>query len=56
MIFGEGFLPLALYTPVSDCRAAVLVLVRPEYFISPVPAISGEHSPIHHRGRCLMGD
>jgi hypothetical protein len=29
VIFDEGFLPLALDTPVSDCRAAVLVLVCP---------------------------
>ncbi|KAG8265992.1 hypothetical protein J6590_081561 [Homalodisca vitripennis] len=36
--------------------AALLVLVRPGYFISPVPAISGEHSPIHHPGRRPMGD
>jgi hypothetical protein len=39
------FLPLALDTPISNCKAAVLVLVRPGYFISPVPAISGEHPP-----------
>jgi hypothetical protein len=25
-------------------------LVRPGYFISPVPSISVEHSPIRHRG------
>ena len=56
MTFDQGFLPLALDTPVSNCRAAVLVLVRPEYFISPVPAISGEHPPIRHRGRRPMGD
>jgi hypothetical protein len=43
VIFGKGFLPLALDTPVSNCKAAVLVLVRRGYFISPVPAISGEH-------------
>jgi len=29
-------------TPVPNCKAAVLVLVRSGYFISPVPAISGE--------------
>ena len=51
MIFDQIFLPLALDTPVSNCKAAVLVLVRPGYFISPVPAVSGEHSPIRHRGR-----
>ena len=28
VIFDEGFLPLALDTPVSDCRVAMLVLVR----------------------------
>ena len=33
----EGFLSLALDMPVSDCTAAVLVLVHPGYFISPVP-------------------
>jgi len=35
VIFDQGFLPLALDTPVSNCRAAVLVLVRPGYCISP---------------------
>ena len=43
MIFDQVFLPLALDTPVSNYKAAVLVLVRPGYFISPVLAISGEH-------------
>ena len=56
MIFDQGFLPLALDTPESNCKAAVLVLVRPGYFISPVPAISGEHSPIRHQGRRPMED
>jgi hypothetical protein len=56
VIFDEGCLSLTLDRPVSNCRAAVLVLVRPGYFISPVPAISGEHSPIRHRGRRPMGD
>jgi hypothetical protein len=51
VIFDEGFLPLDLDTSVSNCKAAVLVLVHPWYFISPVNAISGEHSPIRHRGR-----
>ena len=37
VIFDQGFLPLALDTPVSNCKAAVLVLVHPEYFISLVP-------------------
>jgi len=49
VIFGQGFLPVALVTPVSNFKAAVLVLVCPEYFISPVPAISGEHSPIRQK-------
>ena len=44
MTFGQDFLALALDTPVSNCKAAVLVLVDPGYFISPVPAISGQHS------------
>jgi len=48
VIFDQGFLPPALDMQVSNCKAAVLVLVRPGYFISPVPAISGEHSPIRH--------
>ena len=56
VIFDQGFLPLALDTPVSNRKAAVLVLVLPRYFISPLPAISGEHSPIRHRGRCPMED
>jgi len=54
--FGQGFLPLALDTPVSNCKAAVLVLVRPGHFIFPEPAISGEHSPIRHQGRRAMED
>jgi hypothetical protein len=54
VIFGQGFLPLALDTPVSNFKAAVLVLVRPGYFIFPVPSISGEHSPIRHPGRRPM--
>jgi len=29
VIFDQGFLPLALDTPVSNCKAAVLVLVPP---------------------------
>jgi len=56
VIFDEGFLPLALDMPVSNCKAAVLVWVRPGYFISPVPAISGEHSPIRHPGRRPIED
>ena len=56
MIFDQGFLPPALDTPVSNCKAAMLVLVRLGYFISPVPAISGEHSSIRHWGRHPMED
>ena len=52
MIFGQGFLPLSLQKSISNCWAAVLVLVHPGYFISPVPTISGERSPIRHLGRC----
>jgi hypothetical protein len=33
----------------------VLVLVRTAYFISPVPALYGEHSPIRHQGRAPVG-
>ena len=42
MIFGQGFLPLALDNLISNCQAAVIGLVHPGYFISPVPTISGE--------------
>jgi len=49
--FSQGFLPLALDKSISNCRAAVLVLVHPGYFISPVPTIFGERSPIRHLGR-----
>ena len=31
-------------------------LVHPRYFISPVPTISGEHSPIRHPGRHPIED
>jgi hypothetical protein len=54
VIFDQGFLPLALDRSVSDYLAAVLVLVRPGYSISPEPAISGELFPIHHTGRRPM--
>jgi len=37
-------------------QGSSVVLVRPEYFISPVPAKSGEHSPIRHQGRRPMED
>jgi hypothetical protein len=56
VIFDQGFHRLAFDTPVSDCLAAVLVLVCPGYFVSPVPAISGELSPIRHLGRSPMED
>jgi len=56
VIFGQGFLPVALDTPVWNCKAAVLVSVRPGYFISTVPAIPGEHSPIRYQGRRPMED
>jgi len=56
VIFDQDFLPLAFDKPISNCKTAVIVLVRPEYFISPVPAMSGEHSPIHHQGRRPMED
>jgi hypothetical protein len=56
VIFDQGFLPLVLDKPISNCKAAVPVLVRPGYFISPLPAISAEHSPIHHQGRRPMDD
>jgi hypothetical protein len=56
VIFDQDFLPLALYKPISDCKAAVLVLVHPECFISPVPAIPGEHYPNRHQGRRPMED
>jgi len=52
----RGFLPLAFTDPSVNCKAAVLVLVCPGYFFSPVPSISGEHSPIRHLGRHPMGD
>jgi hypothetical protein len=56
VIFDQGFITLALDKPISNCKAAVPVLVRPGYLISPVPAISGELSPIHHRGKRPMED
>jgi len=56
VIFGLGFLPLALDNSISNYRAAVLVLVHPGYFISPVPTISDERSPIRQLGRSPMAD
>jgi len=44
VIFGQGFLPLALDNSIANCLAAVSGLVHPGYFISPVPTISGERS------------
>jgi len=55
VIFGQGFLPLALDKSISNCLAAVLVSVHTDYFISPVPTISGERSPVRHLGRRPMG-
>jgi len=52
VIFDQGFLPLAFDTPVSNYKAALLVLVRTGYFISPVPAIF----PVRHRGRPPIKD
>jgi len=43
IFFFRGFLPLAFTDPSVNRKAAVLVLVCPGYFISPVPSISGEH-------------
>ena len=56
VIFGQGFLLLALDKSISNCRAAVIVLVHPGYFICPVATISGERSPIRQLGRRPMGD
>jgi len=56
VIFGQGFLPLALDNLISNCQAAVIGLVHPGYFISPVPTVSGERSPLRHLGRHRMGD
>ena len=56
MIFGQGLLPLALDKTISNCRAAVLVLVHPECFISPLRTIPGESSPNRHLERRPMGE
>ena len=56
MIFGQGFLPLALDISISNCRAPVLILVHTGYFIFPVPTISGERSPLRHLGRRPIGN
>jgi len=39
VIFDQGFSPLALDTPVPNCKAAVLALFHPGYFICPGPTI-----------------
>jgi hypothetical protein len=54
VIFFRGFLPLGFTEPSVNRKAAVLVLVCPGYFISPVRSISGEYSPIRHPGRHPM--
>ena len=36
----RGFLPLAFDNSMSSCKVADASLVRPGYFISPVPAIA----------------
>ena len=53
--FFQSFLPLAFTDPSLNRKAALLVLVCPGYFISPVLSISGKHSPICHPGRHPMG-
>ena len=55
VIFGQGFLPLVLDKSISNCQAAMLVLVHPAYFIFPLPTISGERCPIRHLARRPMG-
>ena len=42
VICDRGFLPLAFDKSISSSKAADATLVRPGYFISPVPAMSGE--------------
>jgi len=56
VIFEQGSLPVALDKSISNSRAAVLVLVHPGYFISPVPTISGERYAIHHLRKRPMGE
>ena len=55
VICDRGFLPLAFDKLMSSCKAADATLVRHIYFISPVPAIFGEHFPIRHLRRGPMG-
>ena len=55
LVFCRGFFPQPLKVPLLH-KAVVLILVHPGYFISPVPTISGEPSPIRHLGRRSMGD
>ena len=45
VICDRDFLALAFEKSISSCKAAVATLVHPGYFISLVPAKSGEHSP-----------
>jgi hypothetical protein len=52
----RGLLLLAFTDPSVNRKATVLVLVCSGYFISPVPFISGERSPIRHMERHPMGD
>ena len=52
----RGFLPVAFTDPSVNRKTAVLVLVCPGYFISPVPSISGGHSPIRHPEGLPLGD
>jgi len=55
LIFCQGFFPYSLKVHLLH-KAVVLLVVHSGYFIFPVPTISGEPSPIHHLGRCWMGD
>lgn len=40
----------------ASCNCPVIVLVRPDYLISPIPTISGKHCPVRHLGRLPMKD
>ena len=51
VIFYQGILPLVLGTPLSNSKLAVSILVRPGYFVSLAPAVSGEHSSVRPQGR-----
>jgi hypothetical protein len=52
----RDLLPLAFDKSMSSSKATDSTLVCPGYFISLVPAISGEHSLISHLGRHPMGE